>query len=305
MNIALYVLCLVVSIALHELGHAGALRRAGRAPTAIHIGIGPVLWKRGALHVHAAPILGYVTAPAAAPDARTRDTLACILAGCAANLLLGVALLGAYTLATPAARTITLQEALTGAERGSAPLGRDGKPLPNTPEGHDELQRQMSSGTLTVRTPAGETRTVETNTQIVALNAPPAPATQVITARTVRATKGTWEAAAITAQAAAAGDAQRIRERGLSTPIGAARVLAEQKVTLSGTLLIAAVINLGMAAFNAIPIPPLDGGVALITAAERLCRRRLSDAARASLTLVGAAIILSLIGAAFWADITA
>ena len=64
------------------------------------------------------------------------------------------------------------------------------------------------------------------------------------------------------------------------------------------------IISINLAVLNLLPIPVLDGGQFLFLLAEGVMRRPLSLKLRERLTAVGLVLVITLMGLAFWNDIS-
>jgi regulator of sigma E protease len=89
-------------------------------------------------------------------------------------------------------------------------------------------------------------------------------------------------------------------------PVGAGQLTVEivESFGLSNILFLAGLISIGLAIFNFIPIPPLDGGGILVASIEGIRRgRRLSPKTVRLVYTIGTAIIITIFVVIMYNDI--
>lgn len=298
----LYTALLLICVAVHEGGHALALAWHRTPAQGVHLGVGPLLWRAGTLHVHLIPLAGYVEPPATHASARTRARMTVIIAGCLANAAFGLGALTLHQTLTRPAAAVTVQEHNGELRAGDVLMDERGV-IPNTPEGQARAAALLASGAVQAR--RGDQTVRVTPGDVTVLNAPGGAPVVNASRYGADTARRTWTATAITAASAVQGQDERIRAEGLSSPVSAMRAVQTQLHSPTGLLLLLGVMNLSMAAFNALPLLPLDGGRLAVLGIERLTRRTLTPAAQAVMTLAGLAFVALVIGAAFWADLRA
>ncbi len=96
----------------------------------------------------------------------------------------------------------------------------------------------------------------------------------------------------------------RVSGKALGGPIAIGQMAGETvRLGFEAFLAFTAFISVNLAVLNLLPIPVLDGGQFLFLVAEAVRRKPLPVALRERLTLVGLALIVALMGLAFWNDL--
>lgn len=295
-----YAALLTVTVTAHEAGHAAALRALRQPAARVQIGFGPRLLRLGTWTWHALPLAGQAVPPATHAHSRVRARCGVYLAGPAANLLLGAALLSGYLHLNRPPAHVTVQSGSGALQTGDILL--DGaRPVPNTPAGSTRAGALLAQPTVTVQR-NGRTMQVTPGT-LTELSAPDDHRAARGAAFAAQVSVDTVQAAQVTAQGVLTGDAALIRTSGLGSPISAAQLVAQELRRPAGLLLILTVMNFSVAAFNLMPLPPLDGGQIALLIAERVRGRPLRRS-RALLTAAGALMVLIITAGTFWADLS-
>jgi regulator of sigma E protease len=96
----------------------------------------------------------------------------------------------------------------------------------------------------------------------------------------------------------------RVSSRSVGGPIAIGQMAGETaRLGLDAFLAFMAIISVNLAVLNLLPIPVLDGGQLLFLLAEALTGRPLPLKVREKLTLLGLALVATLMALAFWNDI--